>query len=265
MPKSEEKKPKEFHARLVTPEEIPGPLVLPPQRIRPVPALPPATRKRRPSRPLPPSVRRTPSHPPIVRQLPTAPVTPTAPGEGRGTEKAPTTESRTGTGAGKTGEGPGSGKSGAGAGLSRETPGSLKPGFSPGKADWDVIGKIAEKGMEGKKGTPDKPVTFNTKEYKFSGYMTRLREKIESIWAYPPEAAERGIYGDLKIQFTIKKDGKLGEIRLVRTSGYKMLDDAAIRALKDGEPYWPLPEEWHMDSYTILGHFVYTLYGYQLR
>ncbi|PKL52368.1 MAG: hypothetical protein CVV37_01730 [Nitrospira bacterium HGW-Nitrospira-1] len=61
------------------------------------------------------------------------------------------------------------------------------------------------------------------------------------------------------------KNGKLGAVELVRTSGYKMLDAAAIKALKDGEQYWPLPEAWDMESYTILGHFVYSLYGYSLR
>jgi periplasmic protein TonB len=261
MPKSEEKKPKEFHARLVTPEEMPGPRILPPARIRPIPAPPRAARKMRPLPSLPPTARSTPSHPPIARQIPGPPVTPTVPGEGRGTGKAPTEESRPGTGTGIAGKGSGSGKSGTGTGLSKEMPGSSKPGFSPGKPDWDVISRVTQKGLEGKKGTPDKPITFDTKEYKFSGYMTRLKEKIESIWVYPPEAAERGIYGDLEIQFTIKKDGRLGEIRLVRTSGYKMLDDAALKALRDGERYWPLPDAWHMESYTILGHFVYMLYG----
>jgi protein TonB len=95
--------------------------------------------------------------------------------------------------------------------------------------------------------------------------MRRLREKIESIWEYPAEARARRLYGDLKIRFTIRKDGRLGAIELVRTSGYKVLDDAAIKALKDGEPYWPLPPEWGMESYTILGHFVYAIYGYELR
>jgi protein TonB len=82
---------------------------------------------------------------------------------------------------------------------------------------------------------------------------------------YPPEAAADGLYGDLVLKFTIKKNGRLGAVELVRTSGHKNLDDAAIRALKDGAPFWPLPEEWGMEAYTIVGHFVYTLYGYYLR
>ena len=132
--------------------------------------------------------------------------------------------------------------------------------FDPG-----VIGDSVRKEESGAKKKKNDSITFDTSDYKYAGYMRKLKEKIESIWVYPPEAQARGLFGDLKIRFTIKKDGKLGAVELERTSGYKMLDDAAIKALKDGEPYWPVPEEWGMDSYTILGHFVYTIYGYQLR
>ncbi|MDH4231838.1 MAG: TonB family protein, partial [Nitrospirota bacterium] len=130
--------------------------------------------------------------------------------------------------------------------------------------DPKVIGDIAMKGGGGQP-KKDDSVTFDTSDYRYAGYMRKLKAKIESIWVYPPEAMARGLYGDLKVRFTIRKDGRLGAVELVRTSGYKMLDDAAIRALKDGEPYWPLPEEWGMESYSILGHFVYSLYGYSLR
>ncbi len=92
-----------------------------------------------------------------------------------------------------------------------------------------------------------------------------LKEKIESIWQYPIEAARRGIYGDLRIRFSITRNGKLGYVRLIRTSGYKELDEAAMKALKDAEPYWPLPEDWQGDSLTITGHFIYSIGGFYLR
>jgi len=130
------------------------------------------------------------------------------------------------------------------------------------KFDKDVIGKLAQKEKEKK---PDSSITFSTKEYQYQGYMQRLKEKIEGIWKYPTDAAQRGIYGDLYIRFTIKKDGRLGAVDLIRTSGYKSLDDAALRALRDAEPYWPLPDEWGRDGLTITGHFVYTHYGSYIR
>ena len=110
-----------------------------------------------------------------------------------------------------------------------------------------------------KKFEADKKLSFDGKELKFMLYDRKLKERIEHIWIYPPSAAARGISGDLLIRFTIMKNGKLGEVELVRTSGHKDLDDAAIKALKDASPFWPLPESWGMDSYSIDGHFIYTI------
>lgn len=130
--------------------------------------------------------------------------------------------------------------------------------------DKSIINEFAKRDIE-KEEKKDKTFTLDTSEYKFLIYNKRLKERIESIWMYPPEAAAGGIYGDLVLKFTIKKNGRLGTVELVRTSGHKNLDDAAIRALKDGAPFWPLPEEWGMEAYTIVGHFVYTIYGYYIR
>lgn len=106
----------------------------------------------------------------------------------------------------------------------------------------------------------DKGLTFDTSEFRHRGYMKMLKEKIESIWQYPREAARLGISGDLFIRFSIKKDGRLGEVELLRTSGYKELDEAAIKALRQAEPFWPLPDDWTKDSLDINGHFIY-IYG----
>jgi protein TonB len=132
--------------------------------------------------------------------------------------------------------------------------------------DRNIVGDIAKKEIEKEaKEKAEKTFTFDTKEYKFLIYNNRLKERIESIWLYPPDAAAQGIYGDLVIKFTIKKNGMLGAVEIIRTSGRKNLDDAALKALKNGEPYWPLPDEWGMEAYTIEGHFVYTIYGYYMR
>lgn len=147
--------------------------------------------------------------------------------------------------------------------------GQVKPGYDgrPEIFDKDIISSIAQGDHQGRPQgfVRDKTMTFNTAEYRYTGYMSKLKERIESIWIYPLEARMNGIYGDLRIRFTIKKNGRLQGVELIRTSGYKMLDDAALKALKDGEPYWPLPDEWGMDSYTIHGHFIYSMYGFYVR
>lgn len=128
--------------------------------------------------------------------------------------------------------------------------------------DREIISESAQK-QEDKQAKST--ITFDAKGFKYYGYMRRLREKIEGIWQYPADAAMRGIYGDLYISFTIKKNGTLGSVELVRTSGYRSLDEAAIKALKEAAPYWPLPEEWKEDGLTIKGHFIYSLQGTYIR
>jgi protein TonB len=88
-----------------------------------------------------------------------------------------------------------------------------------------------------------------------------LKEKIEQIWKYPKEAARLGVSGDLYIKFAIKRDGKLGKVEVSRTSGYRYLDEAVMKALKDGAPYWPLPDDWEEKDLEINGHFIYIFGG----
>jgi len=121
--------------------------------------------------------------------------------------------------------------------------------------DSEIISKYAQIGTHPKRG-----LAFDTGEFKHRGYLRMLKERIEDVWKYPKEAAQRGISGDLYIRFTIKRDGSLGDVELIRTSGYRDLDEAAIRALKDAEPYWPLPDDWEKDTLEITGHFIY-IYG----
>jgi protein TonB len=133
------------------------------------------------------------------------------------------------------------------------------PGIVPPSSLFDrgTIEKFALKGLPGKK----KGLTFDTSEFKHRGYLRMLKEKIEQVWKYPKEAARLGISGDLRVKFIIKRDGKLGEVEVSRTSGYRYLDEAVIKALKDGEPYWPLPDDWEKEDLEINGHFLYIFGG----
>jgi len=261
LPAPQTKKAREFFTQLVTPEQAKKPEAMPPPPVKPIPVLP----KARPIPRVPKSLRPLPPVAGIPPRTVPSPDMPVVPGEGKDDGK-PLPE----------GSSPRPGKSEArGEEDSEEIssrPGYLKSGKQSGKReattreklfDRGVIGDTALKGERGKK--KNDALTFDSQDYRYAGYMRKLKEKIESIWEYPPEAGKKGLYGDLKISFTIRKDGRLGAVELVRTSGYKMLDDAALKALRDGEPYWPIPDDWGMESYTINGHFFYTMYGYGVR
>lgn len=104
-------------------------------------------------------------------------------------------------------------------------------------------------------------ISIDTSDLKFRGYMRSLKEKIEGIWQYPEKAKKLGISGDLNMRFVIKRDGTLGEIDIIRPSGYVELDKAAMKAVKDASPFWPLPADWEGDDYAIDGHFIYDMRG----
>jgi len=122
--------------------------------------------------------------------------------------------------------------------------------------DRETIEKYAQKGTEETRRN-NKGLTFDAPELQHRGYMKKLKEKIESVWKYPEEAARRGMSGDLYVKFSIHKDGSLGEVELVRTSGYSDFDKAAIKALKEAAPYWPLPDDMKEGELSITGHFIY--------
>ncbi len=70
-----------------------------------------------------------------------------------------------------------------------------------------------------------------------------LRDKIEPI--YPKEARDNGWQGVVKLQVQILKNGRVGQIIVIQSSGYDCMDKAAIQAgrlwkykpaLKDGKP-----------------------------
>lgn len=139
-------------------------------------------------------------------------------------------------------------------GMPREGTGSRSFLF-----DRETIEKYAKKEVPGEKGGKSKGLSFEAPELHHRGYMRKLKDKIESVWKYPEDAARQGIAGDLYIMFSILKDGSLDEVRLVRTSGHRDLDEAAKKALKNAAPYWPLPDDWPEDRLTVTGHFIYIL------
>jgi protein TonB len=254
-----EKKPGgEFYTSLVSPEELlpRRPATLPPPRVRSMPG-----RRSVPSRP---SSRA--GHAPPRPSAPALPgVTTPAPSKGAGENVLPergVTSPQPPSVASRPESGAGSENTGEGQRQARPAPSLRERLF-----DRDIVANLAKRALEKEeeKEKKDKSFTFDASEYRFLLYNKRLKERIESIWVYPPYEAEHGIYGDLMIRFTIKKNGQLGSVELLRTSGHKSLDDAAIKALRDGAPYWPLPDDWGMEAYTIEGHFIYTIYGYFIR
>jgi len=93
-------------------------------------------------------------------------------------------------------------------------------------------------------------VGARTEEYRFAQYVEDWRLKVERIGNinYPDEARQKKIYGSLLLTVHIRADGSVENIDVDRSSGSKILDEAAVRIVKLAGPYAPFPETIRKDT-----------------
>ena len=86
---------------------------------------------------------------------------------------------------------------------------------------------------------------INAKEYRFASYIEAWRDKVEKFGSlnYPEEAIRQNINGDLLLDVGIKADGSIESMKVLRSSGKKMLDNAATQIVKMAAPFPPLTQE----------------------
>ena len=90
-----------------------------------------------------------------------------------------------------------------------------------------------------------KAVNASTQEYMYASYLEAWRSKVEKIGNlnYPDEAKRNKLYGNLLMHVAVRADGSVERIRVVRSSGHKLLDDAAVRIVRLAAPFAPFPRE----------------------
>ncbi len=100
-------------------------------------------------------------------------------------------------------------------------------------------------------------ISLDTKEFKYVSYFAQIKRKIELVWSYPAEAGRQGLFGKLLLKFTIQKDGTLSNLTLINSTGHKILDDEAIRAVRMAAPYPPFPKRIDKKRLNIIATFSY--------
>ena len=75
----------------------------------------------------------------------------------------------------------------------------------------------------------------------FAFYLEAWRRKVERIGNinYPADARAKGLNGSLRLLVTITADGGLATVRVLESSGHRILDDAALRIVRLAAPYAP--------------------------
>ncbi len=113
--------------------------------------------------------------------------------------------------------------------------------------------------MEAKAKRPRRKfISATTKEYKYAAYMEAWRSKVERVGNinYPEQARKQGLSGSLVLDVALNPDGSINEITIRRSSGEKVLDDAAIRIVELAAPYGAFPQ--HIKDETDILHIMRT-------
>jgi periplasmic protein TonB len=106
-------------------------------------------------------------------------------------------------------------------------------------------------------GPAKQTISLDDRRPRFMEYLARLKQRIMAEWTYPEDAQRVGVSGDLEIVFTLNPAGTLIYIQLTRSSGFPILDNEALRALKTAAPYDAFPPQMGADSVNIVGQFIY--------
>ena len=116
----------------------------------------------------------------------------------------------------------------------------LSNSFEIASSNIEVRREMIEKTKRPRK----KFISASTKEYEYAAYMDAWRRKVERVGNlnYPEEAKELNLSGSLQLDVALNKDGTINQITIRRSSGEKVLDDAAIRIVELAAPYAKFPK-----------------------
>ncbi len=118
--------------------------------------------------------------------------------------------------------------------------------------EWDEYQKLPRR----------KFIGARTEGVVYAEYVDRWRQRIEKIGTqyFPDEARRRQLYGSLVMTVHIRADGSVEKIEVDRSSGHRLLDTAARRAVDLAGPFPPFPASVRkdFDILSISRTFMYT-------
>ncbi|MFQ5898380.1 MAG: energy transducer TonB [Candidatus Methylomirabilia bacterium] len=112
--------------------------------------------------------------------------------------------------------------------VARET-GNGRRGHAGGELDQPLALAAPESGQGGRGA-------------EYGPYLARVRERIHRFLSYPPSARRRGLTGTVHMEIVIRPNGAIGSVALLRSSSHRILDQAAVDAVRR-LPRLPFPAE----------------------
>ena len=103
----------------------------------------------------------------------------------------------------------------------------------------------------------EKTVLLDSEDETYKPYLKKIKKKIEDVWYYPKRAFDEKKEGTSTVKFSLDKSGKLTASGIVESSGYELLDRAAVTAVKAAAPFEHFPENINLSRINIVATFRY--------
>jgi protein TonB len=98
---------------------------------------------------------------------------------------------------------------------------------------------------------------LNSDDILFGSFLRRFETAVYGVWRYPQEAAMKGIEGITPVRISFNRRGEITGVRLLESSGAKVLDDEVFRTLKLIGPVGGFPKGYDKDEFHLIAFFQY--------
>ena len=109
----------------------------------------------------------------------------------------------------------------------------------------------------GERGFCEDTIILGRNETPYDDYLTRLRQRIDREWRYPPEAGFHEGVGTVVIRFSISGRGDCTDALVLKSSGNHHLDGESLRAVLSAAPFEDLPKEYNLNRLNVIAEFNY--------
>lgn len=98
---------------------------------------------------------------------------------------------------------------------------------------------------------------LNSNDVMFGSFLRRFETAVYGVWRYPQEAQLKGIEGVTPVKITFNRNGEVVNIKLLESSGSRLLDDEVFRTLRLIGPMGNLPKGYPKDEFHLIAFFQY--------
>jgi TonB family protein len=97
-------------------------------------------------------------------------------------------------------------------------------------------------------------MSFDSGDFPFAHYISRMRQKIASTWQPPGGTLDEKT---CRVYFRVHRDGSVSHVSVEETSGIFLFDQSCQRAVLQASPLPPLPREYTDDYLGVHFGFLY--------